>query len=111
RVQMRMILDLMLPGMDGWQLRTRQRADPQLRDIPVLAISADGSFKAAAIHADAFLPKPVGASKLLAEVARILRERSGAATAVSGQLEQLHRLALLGTLTANIEHQLRNPLA
>jgi two-component system NtrC family sensor kinase len=77
----------------------------------VLAISADGSFKAAAIHADAFLPKPVGASKLLAEVARILRERSGAAAAASGQLEQLHRLALLGTLTANIEHQLRNPLA
>jgi CheY-like chemotaxis protein len=106
-----MILDLMLPGMDGWQLRTRQRADPQLRHIPVLAISADPSPKASAIHADAFLAKPVGASVLLAEVERILQGRPDAAAAATGQLAELHRLALLGTLTANIEHQLRNPLA
>jgi CheY-like chemotaxis protein len=104
-----MILDLMLPGMDGWQLRSQQRADPDLRHIPVLAISADGSPKAAAIHADAFLAKPVSAENLLYAVERILAERT-AGGAADG-LTQLHRLALLGTLTSHIEHELRNPLA
>src|SRR3954447_13296865 len=32
------ILDLMMPGMDGWEFRTIQRADPALADIPVVAI-------------------------------------------------------------------------
>ena len=80
-----------------------------MRDIPVLAISADGSPKAAAIDAAAFLSKPFTADDLLLQVKRILSDR-GAAVAAN-QLHQLHRLALLGTLTANIEHQLRNPLA
>jgi CheY-like chemotaxis protein len=104
-----LILDLMLPGMDGWQLRSWQRADPQVRDIPVLAISADGSPKAAAIDAAAFLSKPFAADDLLLQVKRILSDRG--ASLAGSHLHQLHRLALLGTLTANIEHQLRNPLA
>src|SRR5688572_19397302 len=98
----------MLPTMDGWQLRTRQRAEPQLRHIPVLAISADGSPQAAAIDAAGFLAKPFDADALLAEVERILHARDADSHA---RLHDLHRLALLGTLTANIEHQLRNPLA
>ncbi len=104
-----LILDLMLPGMDGWQLRSRQRADPSIRDIPVLAISADGSPKAAAIDAAAFLSKPFTADDLLRQVDRILSDRGS--TVAANHLHRLHRLALLGTLTANIEHQLRNPLA
>jgi two-component system chemotaxis response regulator CheY len=104
-----LILDLMLPGMDGWQLRSRQQADPRIRDIPVLAISADGSPRAAAIDAAAFLAKPFTAEDLLREVKRILATRSPAMAAT--HLHQMHRLALLGMLTANIEHQLRNPLA
>ena len=33
------LLDLMLPGMDGIAFRREQQADPQLRDIPVIAVS------------------------------------------------------------------------
>lgn len=104
-----LILDLMLPGMDGWQLRNQQRRDPSVRDIPVLAISADASPKAAAISADGFLSKPFAADDLLVAVKRLLHDR--VTFAAGDQLRELHRLALLGTLTANIEHQLRNPLA
>jgi CheY-like chemotaxis protein len=35
------LLDLMMPGMDGWQFREEQRQDPRLAAIPVVVISAD----------------------------------------------------------------------
>jgi two-component system NtrC family sensor kinase len=103
------ILDLMLPNMDGWELRSRQRADLTLAKIPVIAISADSSPKALSIHADAFLPKPVHAADLLHAVDRVLVERGSWTPAE--ELENVYRLALLGALTASIEHELRNPLA
>jgi CheY-like chemotaxis protein len=103
------ILDLMLPNMDGWELRARQRADQTLAKIPVIAISADSSAKASSIHADAFLHKPVHATDLLHTVDRVLVERGSWSPAE--ELENVYRLALLGALTASIEHELRNPLA
>ena len=52
------LLDLLLPGLDGWQLRAAQMASPTLADIPVLAMSGDDSAQARAINADGYLPKP-----------------------------------------------------
>ncbi len=103
------ILDLMLPRMDGWELRSRQRADSALSKIPVIAISADNSSKASAISADAFLPKPVRAAELLSTVERVMIGRG--IWTPGEELENVYRLALLGALTASIEHELRNPLA
>jgi len=34
------VLDLMMPVMDGWSFRAEQRIDPDLRDIPVVVLSA-----------------------------------------------------------------------
>jgi CheY-like chemotaxis protein len=67
------ILDLMMPVMDGWQFRVRQRADPGLADIPVLAISAGVRAKAAGVAANAYLEKPFRAEAFLREVTRVLR--------------------------------------
>jgi CheY-like chemotaxis protein len=36
------VLDVMMPMMDGWDFRAEQLADPLLRDIPVIVISASG---------------------------------------------------------------------
>jgi CheY-like chemotaxis protein len=36
------LLDVMMPIMDGWDFRAEQLADPTLRDIPVIVISASG---------------------------------------------------------------------
>jgi CheY-like chemotaxis protein len=66
------ILDLMMPGMDGWEFRTIQRADPTLAAIPVVAISADTSSKAAAIDATSFLRKPFRFADLLSTVEKII---------------------------------------
>jgi len=61
------LLDLMMPGMDGIDFRTRQQADPALRGIPVVIISArpDVARQAERLHADAFLQKPMSFEELL----------------------------------------------
>jgi CheY-like chemotaxis protein len=62
------LLDLMMPVMDGWQFRAAQRAAAELREIPVVVVSADGNVreKAAAIQATAYLRKPINILDLLA---------------------------------------------
>src|SRR5262245_10967205 len=39
------LLDLMMPVMDGWEFRRAQEQDPRLKDIPVIVVSADGNAK------------------------------------------------------------------
>jgi CheY-like chemotaxis protein len=76
------VLDLMLPRMDGWRFRLEQRRHARWSAIPVAVLSTDQSAKAAAIDADAFLLKPVDAGQLVASVARLAvearRKRGGA---------------------------------
>ena len=38
------VLDLMMPGMDGWDFRHAQKRDPRLAAIPVIAVSAAGKL-------------------------------------------------------------------
>ncbi len=56
------VLDVMMPIMDGWDFRSEQLADPSLRDIPVVVISACG-FAQEQLHqqfkAYEVLPKPL----------------------------------------------------
>src|SRR5262249_38185588 len=66
------LLDLMLPVMNGWEFRVEQRRDPRIADIPVVAMSADASAKAAAIDAQAYLRKPTDVEVLLATVERVI---------------------------------------
>ncbi len=67
------LLDLMMPVMDGFQFRAEQRSDPALAPIPVIVISADRSIDrdAAALGAAAKLAKPTTVSDVLAAVARV----------------------------------------
>lgn len=68
-VQPRVILlDLMMPVMDGWQFREEQLRDPALASIPVVALSAHGGIEA--LDAAAHLRKPVELKQLLDTVAR-----------------------------------------
>lgn len=66
------VLDLMMPVMDGWEFRNEQLADPQLSDIPVIVCSAAGPLHqhADSLHASAYLDKPVDPSVLVAIVQR-----------------------------------------
>jgi CheY-like chemotaxis protein len=66
------LLDLMMPVMDGWQFRVEQKKDSNLSNIPVVIISADGRAgqKANEIGAVGYLLKPVELETLLNTVDR-----------------------------------------
>ena len=64
------LLDLMMPVMDGWQFREAQLRDPALAGIPVVVMSASDP---AGISADARITKPVELDLLLATIERVAR--------------------------------------
>ncbi len=102
------LLDLMMPGMNGWQFRVQQRGRPQLADIPVIAISADRSEQAAAIDADAFVQKPFDFDKLALVIERVLMQR--ARRRMLAKSVELERANTLGMLVARVVHEVNNPL-
>jgi CheY-like chemotaxis protein len=53
------LLDLMMPVMDGWAFRRAQRLDPEIADIPVIVLTAAGNIQHAELRAAAVFPKPV----------------------------------------------------
>lgn len=65
-----MILDHMLPGMSGLDILVALRLDPELRDMPVMMLTARGRDRDLAERAGAnrFLSKPFSNAELLAEV-------------------------------------------
>jgi len=73
------LLDLMMPVMDGWDFRTEQLKDPALKEIPVFILTAAG-FSDATIRAQfgnvPFVPKPPPHEELLAMVRRICSAHS-----------------------------------
>ena len=66
------LLDLMMPGMNGWSFRLRQMAEPKWSDIPVIVISevANLPTHAAILRVADYLAKPINLGALLALVWR-----------------------------------------
>ncbi len=98
------ILDLMMPVMDGWEFRLEQQADAMLADIPLIAMSADISAKARAIDADVYLRKPIDFIELLDVIRDVI------AKARRNRLAIADRMSALGTLASGIAHEINNPL-
>lgn len=69
------LLDLMMPVMDGVAFRAEQLADPTLSEIPVAVFSAHARAEEAALalNADAYLEKPLSLDELLVTVRRLVR--------------------------------------
>jgi CheY-like chemotaxis protein len=69
------LLDLMLPGHDGFEVCRRLRQDPVTRQVPVIIISAldddESRRKATDAGANAYFTKPFSPMALLAELERI----------------------------------------
>ena len=76
------VLDIMLPGVDGVELLRRMRADPALSAVPVVMATAKGAeydkVQSLDLGADYYLTKPFGVMAFLACVRSVLRRCGGA---------------------------------
>jgi len=72
------LLDLMMPGMNGWDFRKAQLRDPAIASIPVVVVSAVARSRD--LPADGFLQKPFSLDDLLALVRRVARPSDGRGT-------------------------------
>ena len=73
RVPDLMLLDIEMPRRDGYELATQMKADPRLRDVPIIMITSRTADKhrrhALELGVDVFLGKPYREDELLGHVA------------------------------------------
>lgn len=91
------LLDIMMPGMDGYETCAALKEDPALRDVPVLFLSAisddEGKLEAFRAGAVDYVTKPFGAQEVLARVATHARMRRQD-LALRRHNEELHSMVL-----------------
>jgi CheY-like chemotaxis protein len=70
------VMDLRLPGMDGWEATRRLKSQPETKHIPIIVVTADTSAKsrekAFAAGCDEFETKPVNFEKLVKTIHSLL---------------------------------------
>lgn len=127
------LMDVVMPGMDGLEATRRLREMPEFGDLPIVAVSAAASGSNArnslAAGANAFLSKPIDFSELLSQIAALLNiewndeipetQAAGAGRTAVGatapsmgtlvvppreEIEALHHLARMGDMRAIVQH-------
>ena len=115
------LLDVMMPRLDGIQTLTILKQEIELRDIPVIMLSALNEAKAIRecieLGADDYLPKPIDRSLLRARLASCLRRKQltdkekDYLTRLESTNEELRRLNhLKSRFLAMAAHDLKNPM-
>ena len=124
------LLDIMMPDMDGYEVCKELKKNQILRDIPVIFISAKGEIfdKVKAFESGGvdYITKPFQVEEVVARVDahikirsyqlaleeknQILKKALDELAETQNQLIQKEKMASLGTLTAGIAHEINNPI-
>ena len=103
------LLDVMMPVMDGFEVLARMKADRRMRSIPVLVISAldeiDSVVRAIEMGAEDYLVKPFDPVLLRTRIGALLEKKR-----LRQELSVQEKLASLGALSAGVAHEIQNPL-
>ena len=73
------LLDLMMPGVDGWEVYRQLKADADLKEIPVIVVTAKAQSidKVLGLHiarVDDYITKPFGPQELLESINRVFEK-------------------------------------
>jgi signal transduction histidine kinase len=114
------LLDILMPVMDGYETLAEMKRDATLRDVPVIVISAldeiDSAVRCIEMGAEDYLAKPFNPTLLRARMRASLKEKKlrdleRAYMQQEVVLRQQDKLATLGRLSAGMAHELNNPAA
>ena len=114
------LLDIIMPGIDGYTVLERIKGDANLRDIPVIVISAlddlESVVRCIEQGAEDYLPKNYDPVVLRARLnssmqRKRLRDLEKAYLQQEVMLRQSEKLATLGKMSAGLAHEMNNPAA
>ncbi|MEA3334806.1 MAG: response regulator transcription factor [Chloroflexota bacterium] len=93
-----LVLDLMLPGRDGWQITRTVRADPVLAATPIIMVTArvEDTDRVVGLElgADDYVTKPFSLREVVARVRAVLRRTSGQSLAGPAKLVRIGDISL-----------------
>ncbi len=103
------LLDIIMPVMDGFDVLARMKRDRRMRAVPVIVISAldevESVVRAIQSGAEDYLFKPFDPVLLRARIGALLEKKR-----LRNELMMQEKLASMGALAAGIAHEVKNPL-
>ncbi|HEY9614237.1 sensor histidine kinase [Allocoleopsis sp.] len=103
------LLDVMMPGIDGFETCRRLKADPRTKDIPVIFMTVLSEVldkvKGLKLGAVDYITKPIEQEEVLARITVHLELRKAQL-----RLVQEEKMSALGQLVAGVAHEINNPV-